>query len=69
MYASQCSFGDYLRLAASIHHQPTSPGHTILVTSSSAWEDPEVNRRRMAPPFDVQLIASLCVWVWVWVPR
>ena len=65
MYHSERGSGDYLRLAASMHLPVTSQGQPILVTSSSAAEDPEVGHRPMTPPFDVWLVTSL----WVWVPR
>ena len=54
MYPSQRSFGDYLRPAASIHLHVTSQGQPILVTSSLALEDPEVNRGLMAAPLVVR---------------
>jgi hypothetical protein len=52
-----------------MHLKVTSQGQPILGTSL-ALEDPEVNSRPMAPPFDVGnfpvwLAASLGVWVWV----
>jgi len=70
-YPSQRGSGDYLQLAASMHLQVTSQGQPILVISLSvASEAPEVNRRPMAPPFDVR---NFHLWLaaarWDWDPR